>query len=173
MSNSPGLCTLSVVGIVLTSVIGLVSCSNQDDATQPSESVETSTTPMVSETSPTTTESPDPVPILDVYDDVEFYPACGNETLNHSGQMWYPIARVGFDPMDASLQETVDAVLGVEREESPVARMQGLVRVSPPEPGDDVGTMVVWADGVARWVSDNGDLDVWMIDREITYTWDC
>ena len=42
-----------------------------------------------------------------------------------------------------------------------------------PGPGDDIGTLVVWADGVARWASDSGKLDVWMIDDEITYPWVC
>lgn len=45
--------------------------------------------------------------------------------------------------------------------------------MSPPGPGDDIGTLVVRVDGVARWVSDNKQLDVWMIDDEISYTWDC
>ena len=33
--------------------------------------------------------------------------------------------------------------------------------------------MAVWADGVARWVSDRGELDVWMVDDEIEYSWIC
>jgi len=31
----------------------------------------------------------------------------------------------------------------------------------------------MWADGVARWVSDSGKIDVWMVDDEITYMWAC
>lgn len=61
----------------------------------------------------------------------------------------------------------------VEREDSPVAGVHGLARVPSPAPGDDIGTLVVWADGVARWVSKSRDLDVWMIDDEIVYTWVC
>jgi hypothetical protein len=32
---------------------------------------------------------------------------------------------------------------------------------------------VVWADGVARWTSDSGNLDVWLVDEPITYNWVC
>jgi hypothetical protein len=49
----------------------------------------------------------------------------------------------------------------------------GVARVAPPGPGDDIGTLVVWAVGVARWVSDSGVLDVWLIDDEVTYNWVC
>jgi hypothetical protein len=167
--------TLGYVGIVITSIIGFASCASDDvgGATLPSASVEMSTPTPDSTTSTPTTELPDPVPVLAVYESVEFYPACGNEPLNHSGRTWYPIGHVGFDPVDASLQEQVDALLEVEREQAPVAMMRGFARVAPPGPGDDTGTLVVWADGVARWVSDSGDLDVWMIDDEVTYNWVC
>lgn len=113
------------------------------------------------------------VEVIGVYPATEFYPACGNETLDHRGVTWYPLARSGFGPYDPDLQDRIDEVFAVEREESPVAGVQGLARVAPPGPGDDVGTMVVWADGVARWVSDSGDLDVWMVDDEIVYNWEC
>ena len=49
--------------------------------------------------------------------------------------------------------------------------VQGSLAVAGPD--DDVGTLVVWADGVARWVADSGDLDVWMIDDEVPYYWVC
>ena len=49
----------------------------------------------------------------------------------------------------------------------------GLARVMEPGPGDDVGTLVIWADGVARFVSDSGDLTAWMVTDEITYDWVC
>jgi hypothetical protein len=122
--------------------------------------------------SPPTSTAAAPVEVIAVYDGVAFYPACGNETLRHEGVTWYPIVHVGFEPMMPELQERVDAVLSVERELWP-RDPQGLARVAPPGPGDDVGTMAVWADGVARWVSDSGALDVWMVDDEIAYSWEC
>lgn len=168
--NRFNLRSLGVVGIVVTSIIGLASCSN-DDVTQPSTSVATPTT--TESTTATTTELTERVAMLTVQESVEFYPACGNEPLNHSGRTWYPIAHVGSDPMDASFQDRLDAVLEADREDPPVARMHSVARVVPPGPGDDMGTLIVWADGVARWMSDSGDLDVWMIDDELTYDWVC
>lgn len=151
--------SLGLAGLVMASLVG---CGASPDSAAPSsEPVETSTT------------LPDPVPIVGVYDAVGFYPACGNEVLSHLGRRWYPIVHDGLDPADRDLQDEVDAALAVDREEPPVAVMQGLTRVAPPGLGDDTGTLVVWADGVARWASDSGDLDVWMIDDVITYNWVC
>ena len=121
--------------------------------------------------SPTTT--PDPVVIIDVHTGVLAYPACGNEPFEHRGVTWYPLFSEGFDPMMDDLQERVDEVLAVQRESSPVRGVHGLVRVFAPGPGDSIGTLVVWADGVARWVSDSGDLDVWLVDEPISYSWIC
>jgi hypothetical protein len=108
-----------------------------------------------------------------VYEAVGFYPACGTETLDHQGVRWYPLAPPGIDALDSDIQDRLDEILATEREVSPIAGTRGMVRVPAPGPGDNVGTLVVWADGVARWVSDSGDLDVWMIDDEVVYTWVC
>jgi hypothetical protein len=74
---------------------------------------------------------------------------------------------------DADRQNMVDEMFAVARAESPVAGRYGLIKVVAPGPGDDIGTLVVWADGVARWVSDSRNLDVWMIDDPIRYAWVC
>jgi hypothetical protein len=114
-----------------------------------------------------------PVEIVDVVDAVGFYPACGNETLDHQGTTWFTLANAAYGSVDPSFEQRADVVLSIDREASPVMGRQGLVRVVEPGPGDDIGTLVVWADGVARWVSDSGDLDVWLIDDELTYNWVC
>lgn len=75
--------------------------------------------------------------------------------------------------MMGDLQERVDEVRAVQRESSPVRGVNGLVRVPAPGPGDNIGTLVAWADGVARWVSDSRNLDVWLIDEPISYSWVC
>jgi hypothetical protein len=38
--------------------------------------------------------------------------------------------------------------------------------------GDDVGTMTLCEDGVARYVADSGD-ESWFDDQERTYGWVC
>lgn len=169
--------TVPATASVESSSAGSSSESSTDGATT------TVATTAPATTAPATTASPAPstsvvpttlavVPIVGVYETVVFYPACGNETLDHDGVTWYPIVHVGYEPTSESLQPIVDAVAAVEREPSPVVGLNGL-RVVAPGPGDDVGTLVVWADGVARWVSDSKQLDVWMVDDEITYNWAC
>jgi hypothetical protein len=110
-----------------------------------------------------------PVQIVAVHEDVSFYPACGNESLTFDGQTWYQL-----NPDDEEYAATLQAFADAERDPSPVVGRRGFApAVVEPGPGDDVGTLVIWADGVARWVSDSGDLDVWMVDDEITYNWEC
>ena len=80
----------------------------------------------------------------------------------------------GHQPFDISLQARADEILAVDRDDPPGAGVEGFAkRVIPPGPRDDIGTLVVWADGVARWISDSGKLDVWMTDDEVVYTWVC
>lgn len=120
-------------------------------------------------TTPATTMS---VPIVAVHADVAFYPACGNETLTFEGVTWYQLKQ--FDGYDDEYAEIYQTFAHADREASPVAGWRGFAPgVVAPGPGDDIGTLVIWADGVARWVSDSRDLDTWMVDDEITYNWDC
>jgi hypothetical protein len=126
------------------------------------------------DTAPATTVAAEQVPITGTYEGVAFYPACGTEILEHEGVTWYPVAHVGFDPADEQLAQLLADIAAADREPSPVAGVNGFAaRVAEPGPGDDVGTLVVWSDGVARWVSDSGTLDVWLVDDELTYDWVC
>jgi hypothetical protein len=112
------------------------------------------------------------VPIVALHEDVSFYPACGNETLTFEGLTWYQLNY--YDGYDEEYAAIYQAFADAERDPSPVVGRRGFApAVVEPGPGDDVGTLVIWADGVARWVSDSGDLDVWMVDEEITYNWEC
>jgi hypothetical protein len=170
---------LGGVVLGLTFIVVVAGCTSDDPAPAAPRPIGTvvvaqTTTPRGSSLAPDTTVSATPpVEIVGVYEAIGFYPACGNEALDHEGVTWYPLVHSGFDPMDPALQDRVDEVLAVEREDSPVSGVDGFARVPAPGPGDDIGTLVVWADGVARWVSKSRDLDVWMIDDEIVYTWDC
>lgn len=115
---------------------------------------------------------PAPVEVIGVYDGVGFYPACGNEQLLHDDVRWYTLANTAYPPIDEQLHAVLDEVLAVDREPMP-SGPQGITRVVEPGPGDDVGTLVVWSDGVARWVSDSGLLDVWLVKSPLRYNWVC
>jgi hypothetical protein len=166
-----------VLPLVCACIATLAACAPDDAA--PSET-EVSAPPSLAgatteaqpvATAPTTVAAP--VELVAVYGDVHFYPACGNETLDHGGVTWYPIVHVGFDPMMPELQPRVDEVLAVRRQAWSPDDPHGIARVVEPGPGDDIGTLAVWADGVARWTSASGDLDVWMVDDDIEYRWEC
>lgn len=153
--------------------VAVSACGSDDEAGRTEPSTETEV-PSSSTPSPTSvTNAPAVVEIAGTYEGVTTYPACGNETFEHLDVTWYPLVQEGLDPVTDDLQGRADDVLAVEREASPVFEVHGLLRVVPPGPGDAIGTLAVWADGVARWVSDSGDLDVWMIDDPITYNWAC
>lgn len=106
--------------------------------------------------------------IVDVYDGVGFYPACGNETLTHEGVEWHQVNRVEYP-------EIYDRAANGFRENAPeaVTVQRFAPRVAEPGPGDDIGTLVVWSDDVAYFVSDSGDLWAWLVQDELTYEWVC
>lgn len=41
----------------------------------------------------------------------------------------------------------------------------------PTPTADDVGTLTVYEDGSAYWVSNSGDLDRWLTNHELAYRW--
>ncbi|MEP4649991.1 MAG: hypothetical protein ABJ314_07405 [Ilumatobacter sp.] len=106
--------------------------------------------------------------VVSVTDGVEFYPACMTGTVEVDGVVWYPVADWGNDELAA-----LHAEITSPARDEPV-RPQGLARVSEPGPGDDVGTFVVWSDGVARFTSDSGDV-AWLVSDDISelYNWVC
>ena len=119
------------------------------------------------EIDPSGAPADEPVPVVAVYDEVSFYPACGNEELVHDGVHWYQVQESDFPVEYAAIFDVARA------EPAEPAGFRSAARVVAPGPGDDVGTLVVWADGVARFVSDSGDLTAWLIDDELTYQWVC
>ncbi len=113
------------------------------------------------------------------YESVTFYPACGNETLAHEGEKWFPFTPENPEdfPTPASVANDAGAA-GEALSKGATASAPGRVSASlgtaiAPGPGDDVGTLTVYEDGFAHWVSDSGDLDTWLTDTELTYNWVC
>lgn len=95
--------------------------------------------------------------VVEVLEDVEYYYACGNEVLVlPDGRAFYPYVDQPVVDRDALGLTTASVVLAV----------------ADPGPGDDTGTLTVYDDGTARWVSDSG-IRAWLTAEEQTYNWDC
>lgn len=95
--------------------------------------------------------------VVAVHEDVRFYPACGNEVLRYEDLELYMLLR------------------GEDIEEVRFGHGQGVrfLTVAPPGPGEDVGTLTVYSDGYARFVSDNGAFDVWLTPEPRDYNFVC
>lgn len=95
--------------------------------------------------------------VVEVYEDVSFYGACGNEVLHHEDLVLYQLLP----------EEEIDVTrygsgMGVH-----------VRAVAPPGPGDDIGTLTLYDDGYARFVSENGEYDIWLTEEERDYNWVC
>lgn len=124
-----------------------------------------------------------------VHEDVAFYPACGNETVEVDGTTWYQLLREEQGQIDRSRylpDDTGSTASGPGRSPTLGAGgpgMPGTSRVVTPaiampavaEPGegDDIGTLTVFTDGMGHFVSDSGDLSTWLTTDERTYDWVC
>lgn len=124
---------------------------------------------------------------------VAYYPACGNTPLELDGVTWYPYVPTNLDefPMPSAsgliggrgfsravvgapvpvlvvpavARAAVPAVPAVARAIAPA--------VAAPGPGDDVGTVVIYDNGLAHFTSDSGNLTTWLTTKKITYAWVC
>jgi len=130
-------------------------------------------------TQPIATEPPAAAPesalveVAVVHERVEYYGACGNETVTVDGVTYYPLFNEAYPrpdgagrSLDLDRYAIVGGVLGM-RAASPAAP-----RVAPPGPGDDIGDMIVYVDGTARFESDSGWV-IWLTTDEQTYNWEC
>ena len=94
---------------------------------------------------------------------VAYYPACGNEVLEYNGRTWYPIARDDWATPSAQGEwPSGGRGLGAS-----------VHMVAAPGPGDDMGSLYVYPDGRAYWVSDSGEIDTWLTLVPQSYNWVC
>lgn len=104
--------------------------------------------------------------VVETIEGVDYYYACGNEVLQlPDGRRFYPFAE----------QHAVDeeAYLGAPAPSAATASVVAATLAVPaPEPGDDTGTLTVYEDGTARFVSDSGT-EAWLTEDEQTYNWEC
>lgn len=103
------------------------------------------------------TEEPTASEVVAVHEDVDYYGACGNEVLQLDGERFYPLLE------DEEIDTTrYGSGMGVH-----------VSTVSLPGPGDDVGTLTVYGDGYAHFVSDSKTFDIWLTSESRTYNWVC
>jgi hypothetical protein len=121
---------------------------------------------------PSTTETPDGPAIVAIFEDVNWYPPCAISPIELGGDLYYPLP-MGAPPVDASLYpvpwEQSDA-----REATPLAVkiVSDVSRVVPPGPGDDIGTVIVYSDGMARFESHSGNV-AWLTREVQEYGYVC
>lgn len=102
---------------------------------------------------------------IETMQSVEYYYACGNEVLElPDGRHFYPF--IEQDRVDE------DAYLGAASASPRILMAAAVLAVPAPGPGDDVGTLTIYEDGTARFVSDSGT-EAWLTDEEQTYNWEC
>lgn len=109
--------------------------------------------------------SAEPVAVVEVFNGFEYYGPCGNETLAVDGMMLYPLLSAELAALDVDQYPSHPDELSEQGLTAPL-------RVSPPGPGDDTGTLLLYEDGMARFESDNGHVS-WLSDEQRTYEWEC
>ena len=152
--------------VSLAGLLVLAACGDTGDA--PGNTAPTDTKPVVTTVAPTSE-----VAIAAVFERVEYYGACGNETVTVGGVTYYPVLNEqypgnneGFPVPDLDRYPLVGTLLGM------FGSFAAAPRVAPPGPGDDIGDMIVYVDGIARFESDSGWV-IWLTDQEQTYGWVC
>ena len=103
--------------------------------------------------------------VVETLQGVEYYYACGNEILElPDGRRFYPF--IEQDRIDE------EAYVGALATSPRILLMAADLAVPAPEFGDDVGTLTIYEDGTARFVSDSG-IEAWLTDEVQTYNWEC
>jgi hypothetical protein len=120
-----------------------------------------------------------PIEIVTIHEAVEYYGACGNETLTVDDVTYYPVHNEtypgnneSFPKPDFDRYPVVGSVVGTLVGVVGLVGMSASPRVPAPGPGDDVGELIVYADGIARFESESGWV-IWLTDEEQTYGWVC
>lgn len=143
--------------ILVVAAVAVSGCGSSD----PIDAGAPSTDPPVTAAPTTTLPSPR---ITTVFEHVDYYGACGNETVVVGGTTLYPLFP---DEM---------ATLDIAAHPTGTTAPAGFVRTAPavvaPGPGDDVGTMVLYDDGIARFESESGRV-LWLTTAVHEYDWVC
>ena len=166
--------------LVGAAVLALMGCGDTGTSSGAGDS------PTETTTGPVETASPVELSVVQVVEDVRFYPACGNEVVEVDGVIWYPLLPEERDGLDrthvpdasaAGLPAALADLLPAARPAAPAvvstAVPAALLAIPAPGPGDDVGTLWIFSDGLAFWEADSGTLRAWLTQEERTYDWVC
>jgi hypothetical protein len=121
-----------------------------------------------SSTSGSTLPEPSSPEVVTVLDDVDYYGACGNEILTTDEGTFYPLSSDEVEALDVDRYPGDGATGDTE----PAGFVAAPRMVAPPGPGDDVGTLVIYSDGIARFESDSGTVR-WRTDEPREYSFVC
>jgi len=117
------------------------------------------------------------ITIVAVYENVHWYPACATSPIELGGRLFYPLP-YGAPPVDESQYPlpTANSRPGEDRGsiDSSVGFLLSvpLPRVAPPGPGDDIGTVIEYSDGMARFESESGNV-AWLTLEKQYYGYVC
>jgi hypothetical protein len=117
------------------------------------------------------------ISIVAVYENVHWYPACATSPIELGGRLFYPLP-YGAPPVDESRYPLPLASSRAGDDWGPTDSSIGsllsvsLPRVAPPGPGDDVGTVIEYSDGMARFDSESGDV-AWLTLEKQYYGYVC
>lgn len=98
---------------------------------------------------------------------VDYDPTCGNETLQGDGRTWFPFTPSNADEFPDPALEILPMIDGLR-----AAGTSGETGEASEAPYD-VGTLVIYENGLAYWVSDSRAYDTWLTNRELDFTWLC
>ena len=147
--------------VIAAGSLFLAACGDDEPTGAPIETI-----PAHSSVPTTTAPAAAAVPIVERFDDVDYYIACADVPVEVDGVTWYPVSDWG-----PGVEQLYDEITSVDRE-APGGPIGFAPAVAPPGPGDDVGTVWVYADGYALFESDSGQT-IWLTQEELTYDWVC
>ena len=105
--------------------------------------------------------------VVAIYEDVHWYPACATSPITVGGTVFFPWPLTS-PPIDETRYPMPPLHSGTTAGGGGT-RVPG---VMPPGPGDDIGTLIVYSNGMARFVSDSGKT-AWLTTTEQRYDYVC
>jgi hypothetical protein len=126
---------------------------------------------------------PTDITIVDVIENVQWYPACATSPIDLGGRLFYPLP-FGAPAVDESMYPLPARASALGSGGSAAADGESmnsryfmtlsltLPGVAPPGPGDDVGTVIIYSNGMARFESESGTV-AWLTTEKQYYGYVC